>query len=189
MVTRGAVFLFFWVASALAQNPAAAKHPGAVHYPTITRAEIPLYPPIAWSAHLEGTVEIEVTVEKGAVVSARVKHGTIEAQVAADKSAVTENQAKFLPYLSIPSVANVRTWKFQSEDRAIFVTTYTYRIEGEQTPQPENPKIELDLPYSVKVIARPFKPSCSDCVNQNDTTGVGTDTTGMAYTAPKRGLG
>jgi hypothetical protein len=69
-------------------------------------------------------------------------------------------------YLSNPSLANLKTWQFQSEDRATFVVTYLFQIEGQETPLPENPKVELDLPLFVKVTARPFKPSCSDCAPQ-----------------------
>lgn len=168
MLTRSAVFLL-WVASALAQNSVEAKHPDTTHYPIVTHAEVPSYPPAAWSAHLGGTVEIEVTVEKGAVVDVKVKRGTVETQVAAERPPIGESQAKLLPYLSIPSVANVKTWQFQPEDLTTFIVTYVYKIEGEQTPHPENPKIELDLPRTVRVTVRPFKPSCSDCVTQNHT--------------------
>jgi hypothetical protein len=41
--------------------------------------------------------------------------------------------------------------------------TYIYKIEGEQTPLPEDPKVELDLPRLVKVTAKPVKLYCSDC--------------------------
>jgi len=53
--------------------------------------------------------------------------------------------------------------------------TYVYQIEGEQTSLPENPKVELDLPRLVKVTAKPFKPTCSDCGAQNRSgSGVAT---------------
>jgi hypothetical protein len=80
-----------------------------------------------------------------------------------------EQQEKLLSYLSLPSVANIKTWQFDPEPggRTTFSVMYVYKIEGEQTPLPENPKIELDLPRVVKVTVRPFKPSCSDCVSQN----------------------
>ncbi len=52
---------------------------------------------------------------------------------------------------------------------------YVYQIEGEQTSLPENPKVELDLPRLVKVTAKPFKPTCSDCGAQNRSgSGVAT---------------
>jgi hypothetical protein len=45
----------------------------AAHYPQVIHAEIPLYPPIARAAHITGTIEIQVVVEKGAVVDTKVK--------------------------------------------------------------------------------------------------------------------
>jgi len=134
--------------SAFAQGTAKAPPSEAAHYPNLIRADLPLYPPVARTAHVNGTVEIQVTVERGAVVDAQVKSSSS-------------------PLLSTPAVANVKTWQFQSEDRTTFPVTYVYQIEGEQTPLPENPKIELDLPRLVKVTARPFKPTCSDCGAQN----------------------
>ena len=86
-------------------------------------------------------------------------------------------------YLSDPSLANLKTWQFESEDRATFLVTYIYEIEGEETALPENPKVELDLPRLVKVIARPFKPTCSDCGAQNHG-GTGSST---ATVDPKDG--
>jgi len=166
MLIRVALLLL-WVTTALGQNSVEARSAGAVPYPRLIHAELPLYPPAAWSAHLCGTIEIDVTVEKGAVVEAQVKRGMIETQVPGEKGAVKdEQQAKLLSYLSFPSVANVKTWQFQPEGRTTFMVTYVYKIEGEQTPLPENPKIELDLPRVVKVTVRPFQPSCSDCVSQ-----------------------
>jgi TonB family protein len=116
------------------------------HYPQVIHAELPLYPPLAWAAHISGTVEIQVTVENGSVVAAQVK------------SSSTKNQL-----LSLRSLENVKTWQFESEDRATFVVAYLYKVEGKQTARPENPRVELDLPLLVKITARPFKPTCSDC--------------------------
>lgn len=131
-------------------NGASLKAPPseAEHYSNLIRADLPLYPPVARAAHVNGTVEIQVTVERGAVVDAQVKSSSS-------------------PLLSTPTVANVKTWQFQSEDRTTFSVTYVYQIEGEQTPLPENPRVELDLPRLVKITARPFKPTCSDCGAQN----------------------
>jgi hypothetical protein len=59
--------------------------------------------------------------------------------------------------------------------------TYVYEIEGEETALPENPKVELDLPRFVKVTARPFKPTCNDCVPQSHSG------SGAATVDPKNG--
>lgn len=156
---------------ALGQNPPDPKSCAAAHYPTVIRAEVPLYPAAAHSAHLSGTVEIEVTVEKGAVTDAKVKLGTVQSEVPAHKGAVETNQARFLPYLSLPSLANIKTWQFHPEYGGTFVVKYVYRIEGEQTSLPENPKVELDLPCLVTVTAKPFKPSCSGCLAEKSGGG------------------
>src|SRR5438874_676690 len=116
-----------------------AKSPSS-HYPNLIRAEMPLYPSIAWSAHITGTVEIEVTVEHGSVVGARVKSSSS-------------------PFLTKPTVANVQTWQFESEARATFLVKYVYETKGERTSLPENPRIELDLPRLVRITVRPFKPT------------------------------
>jgi len=111
-----------------------------MHYPRLIRAELPLYPPLAWTAHIGGTVSIQVRVEKGSVVDAQIKSGNSL-------------------WLSTPALANVRSWQFDPGDHAEFLVSYVYQIEGTQTPLPENPKVELDLPCLVKITARPFKPT------------------------------
>jgi len=145
MSTRMLIALLL-AASTFGQSTTDTPAAQATHYPNLIHAELPLYPPLAWTAHISGTVEIQVTVEKGSVVDAQVK------------SSSTKNQL-----LSLRSVENVKTWQFQLEDRTTFLVTYIYKIEGEQTPLPENPKVQLDLPRLVTITAKPFKPSCSDC--------------------------
>lgn len=152
MFIRTLIVIFLLAASAFGQSAPQAPASEATHYPNLVHAELPLYPPVARTAHISGTVEIQVTIEKGAVIDAQVKSGSS-------------------PYLSNPSLANVKTWQFQPEDRASFVVKYVYRIEGDQTPLPENPKVQLDLPRLVMVTAKPFKPGCSDCGAQNHVGG------------------
>lgn len=159
--TLGVLVIFVLAASAFGQSTVGTPAAQATHYPTLTRAEVPLYPPIARAAHITGTVEIQVVVEKGAVVDAQVKSVVL---APSDHVVLNEEGKKKVGlYLSNPSLANVKTWQFQSEDRTTFLVTYVYKIEGEETPLPENPKVELDLPRLVTVTAKPFKPYCSDC--------------------------
>lgn len=151
-------------ASAIGQGTSDNRTTQAPRYPTLTHAELPLYPPIAQAAHISGTVEIQVTVEKGAVMDAQVK--SVDIQISdPEHRAVYGDQAKakVSPLLSNPSLTNVKTWQFQPGDRTTFLVKYVYRMEGEPTVLPENPKIELDLPHLVTITARPLKPSCSDC--------------------------
>lgn len=152
MLNRLLMFLLF-AGSTFGQNTVGASLSDTTHYPKLIHAELPLYPAVAWTAHISGTVEIRVIVERGAVVDAQLK-------------------SNGSPYLSNPSLANVKGWQFQSEDRTTFLVTYVYKIEGEETKLPENPKIELNLPRIVKVTARPFKTSCSDCVGESDKSSL-----------------
>jgi len=141
-----------------------APRPEETHYPNLFSAELPLYPPIAQSAHIAGTVEIQVTVENGSVVDTQVRSAEIQI-LGPDHPPKNDAATKLAasPYLVNPSLANVKTWRFQPEARSTFVVKYVYRIEGDQTPLPENPIVELTLPLVVKVTARPFKPTCNDC--------------------------
>jgi hypothetical protein len=162
--TALAVLLFAASASAFGQSTADTRASEATRYPQLIRAELPLYPPIAQAAHISGKVEIQVTVEKGAVVDAQAK--SVDVQISdPEHRAVYDDRAKakVSPYLSNPSLANVKTWQFKPGERTTFLVEYVYRIEGEATVLPENPKIELDLPHLVTITARPLKPSCSDC--------------------------
>jgi|SRR5579859_218094 len=152
MQTRILTTLVLLVVSAFGQDTQKATNADAAHYPNLIHAELPLYPPLARTAHIVGTVELQVTVERGAVTDAQVKSSSS-------------------PFLSNPAIANVKTWQFQPEDRTVFLVTFVYQIKGKQTALPESPKIEMDLPRIVKVTAKPFKPTCSDCVSQNSGTG------------------
>ena len=135
------------------------------HYPHMIHADLPLYPALPLRAHISGTVEIQATVENGAVVDAQVK--SIEIELADPQNhAVYDSRAKAgaSPYLSEPSISNLKTWRFQQEARASFVVKYVYQIEGEETSLAENPKVELELPLLVKITARHIRPTCDDCV-------------------------
>jgi hypothetical protein len=168
MSTRLLIVVLILAGSAGAQGTAQVPATEAAHYPRLIRGDIPLYPPVARSAHISGTVEIQVTVEQGAVAKAEVKSVDIRIADPASRAVYDEEaKTKVGQYLSNPSLANVKTWQFQSEDRMTFLVRYIYRIEGDPTPLPENPRIELDLPRVVTVIARPFKPGCSDCDAEN----------------------
>ena len=171
-------FITILLLTTLGQNVHQPTASEATHYPHILHADLPLYPPLASTMRISGIVKIEVTVEKGVVVEAHVKSVEIEFSDP-EKNTLYDSDAKKKignQFLSNPSVANLKTWQFRSEDRATFLVTYVYKIEGEETALPENPKIELDLPRLVKITARPFKPPCSDCPPQADVGTMREDT-------------
>lgn len=132
--------------------------PEPVHYPQLIRAEVPLYPPLARTAHVTGDVQILITIEDGLVTQAEIK--STDAHVS-DPShrASYDAQARAVAgrRLSEPSVANVKTWQFEPGSHAQIVVTYVYRIEGSVTASPESPQVQLDLPNSVRIVARPFR--------------------------------
>jgi len=74
MFTSAMIFLL----AALGQNIQQPVSSEDTFYPRLLHAELPLYPPLARSAHITGKVEIEVTVEKGSVVDAQVKSAKIQ---------------------------------------------------------------------------------------------------------------
>lgn len=128
----------------------------AGHYPAIIQADLPLYRPIARSAHITGTVEIQVVVEKGAIADAQVKSVVIGSHNGPPLT--KQGREKIGQLLAAPSLENIRSWRFQSEGRTTFVVKYIYRIKGKQTAVPENPNVHVDYPV-VTITARPFKPT------------------------------
>ena len=68
MFTRVLIGVFLLAVSAFGQSTADTP---ATHYPNLIHAEVPPYPPIARAAHITGTVEIQVVVEKGADISGK----------------------------------------------------------------------------------------------------------------------
>jgi hypothetical protein len=163
---------FFLLASPVfGQNTTRASTNEPVRYPLLIHAELPLYPVTARYAHFSGTVEVQVTVEKGEVTDAKVKSVRMRITNPNDP----ENRTKYddrtklaaSAYLTNSTLANVRTWRFQPENPATtFIVTYVYRLdENKKEPLSENknPSIQLDLPRLVQITARPLEGTCSDC--------------------------
>jgi hypothetical protein len=131
------------------------------HYPRLLSADVPFYPPVAWSMRFGGTVEIQVTVENGVVKNAQLKTSKIEPQAGSDIKYTKAAEDKLMPYLTDPSLNIVKNWKFVSGENGNFLATFIYVLEGEETLVPENPKVEMKLPTLIKVSARPFRPTHS----------------------------
>ena len=127
-----------------------------IPYPRLLSAGVPFYPPMARSAHFGGVVKIHVSVENGAVKHAELVQGKVIMQ---DSKEELPKINKLLVHLVNPSLKNVQTWEFIPEYTGEFTVTFIYEIEGEETISPENPKIELELPFTIKVKAKPFKPT------------------------------
>jgi hypothetical protein len=115
-----------------------ASSQSAKDEPRFLHGDVPLYPHDARLAHINGTVEVQVTVKDGHV---------------ADTSVKSEQ-----PILARATVENIKTWVFQSNVNATFITKFVYEMEAEDRAavQQTNPKIEMHLPAIVKITARPI---------------------------------
>jgi hypothetical protein len=113
--------------------------------PILRDGAMPRYPPIAAAAHVTGRVVIEVTVKNGLVVNTSV--------LPKPDAPVGRR------LLELPTVENLRTWRFDANVTGTFVSTYTYSISGSETDDPTNAKIEILPSLDVMITARPIKPT------------------------------
>jgi hypothetical protein len=115
----------------------------ATRYPFLLLGDLPLYPAVAKTARVSGVVQVQVTVKNGEV---------------AGTEAISGN-----PLLSSAAIDNIKTWKFGKDVSTTFRTTFIYRLEKQETAEPSNPKLELELPKMAKITARPTRRPCHDC--------------------------
>src|SRR5580765_4919717 len=122
----------------------------STRYPILVGAELPLYPPLARHVHVTGNVEIKVAVEWGLLADTEVKSVKVSSRNSSPLS--SEDKKELGRYLSEPSLTNLKTWRFHPEPRREFIAVYEYRIEGEPSEDPENPRVEFTFPV-VKITA------------------------------------
>jgi Gram-negative bacterial TonB protein C-terminal len=103
----------------------------------LEHADVPMYPQLARTARIFGTVEVQVTVKNGKVVNADVKLGP--------------------PVLARATVENIQTWRFYRLVNATFTTKFIYQLETKEPLDPQNPKVELQLPLLAKITAVPVQ--------------------------------
>ena len=94
-----------------------------------------MYPQLARTARISGTVQVQVTVKDGKVVNTTVKSGP--------------------PMLGSAAVENIQTWRFHPLVNATFTTKFIYQIETKEALDPQNPTVELQLPLLVRITAVP----------------------------------
>ena len=133
--------LMFWLGVLLSGQLLVAQQ--AREYPLVLRADAPVYPPLARMAKITGKIEAEFTIKGGEVVAAEAKTGH--------------------PFLVKATTDNIRSWHFAPEVNGRFTATFMYELHGSETASMQNPKVEMQLPALVKIIAAPTRPSCNDC--------------------------
>ncbi len=102
--------------------------------PMIAGGAIPLYPPLARAANVQGVVHVKVTTDGTKVVTAIAEDGARLLAGAAEE--------------------NVRTWQFSKHDPTSFTVTYRYRLDA--NADPNNPAVTLRFPTEVQVSAAPL---------------------------------
>jgi len=108
----------------------------------VKHADVPQYPQLAIQARLSGTLRFHVTIKAGTVTG-------IEPDA---------DNPPNLRILADAALSNIRGWSFYDE-KAVFDVEFIYEISRQEVVVPENPRIELNLPHSVKLIASPVKPT------------------------------
>lgn len=103
-----------------------------VALPTVASANVPLYPPVARAARVEGTVQLQVSTDGQRVTEAHVDGGN---KLLADAAA-----------------ANVRTWSFATHEPTSFAVTFRYKLlPASRKQNGNNPIVVLRLPIEVDV--------------------------------------
>jgi TonB family protein len=100
----------------------------------------PVYPAIAATARLEGTVDIKVLIDSdGKVESA---HGTGPQKI-----------------LDRAAEENIRQWVFYSVPHPVTIRIrYVYKLVGRESYNPRE-RLILDLPDRVEIVSQPVKPN------------------------------
>jgi hypothetical protein len=111
---------------------AAAQKP-EVALPMLAAAQVPLYPPVARVANVEGVVHVKVTTDGHRVTNAEVLDGHKLLAESAEK--------------------NVRTWEFATHEPTTFTVTYSYKLVTNLKAVQNNPRVVLQLPTRVEVDA------------------------------------
>ena len=126
----------FFCAILLASRPAIPPQQPSATLPMIAGAEVPLYPPLARAANLQGDVRVQVTTDGSRVVRAEAREGSRPLAEAAE--------------------ANARTWRFTTHEPTTFTVTYHYKlVDG--LPDPDNPTVVLRFPNEVEISRTPMQ--------------------------------
>jgi hypothetical protein len=119
--------IFFCCSTALSQQPP--------NLPDVVGAAVPLYPPIARAANVQGRVVLRVTADGGRVQSTKVVSGPM--------------------LLSRVAESNLSTWQLVSMPSQTFVVTYTYKLSKRCKGKPS---VSADFPRSITVCSAPRPP-------------------------------
>ena len=92
-----------WALAAMAQE-------SKVALPMVAGASVPLYPPLARVAHVQGVVHVKITTDGHRVIATKVEDGHKLLAAAAEE--------------------NARTWQFATHEPTTFTVTYSYKLNA-----------------------------------------------------------
>ena len=133
-MTRNLPWLAFTVA--VLSAGAAMAQDSKVALPMIAGASVPLYPPLARAANVQGVVHVKITTDGHGVSATHVEDGHKLLAVAAEE--------------------NARTWQFATHEPTTFTVTYHYKLDAKLKGNPNNPTVILRLPTEVEISTVPL---------------------------------
>jgi hypothetical protein len=116
--------------------------------PVISTASVPLYPEIAQSARVQGSVRIRVTIDGKRVT--HIENLSLEPQKPSEPTRQVSPEIQHA-YRALAQSAeeNVRTWTFLRSKATLFIVTYRYRLlDGADT---KNSKVSMSFPTDVEI--------------------------------------
>jgi len=122
-------FLLRNVVATLLVLSAITKPQGSM--PLVESMGVPVYPPLARTANVEGVVHLEISTDGHGVLSARAQDGP--------------------KLLAEAAEANARTWRFAIHEPATFTVTFRYSLTKNSASQLSGSTIVLRLPTEVNV--------------------------------------
>jgi TonB family protein len=129
MIKQICVFLFL-VAACIAMA-------GQTDDPTLVAVNLPMYPPLAVQARVEGVVRITFTLppNSGQPTNIEIVSGH--------------------PMLKNAAAENVKTWKFENPYTAErkYETTFMYTLSGREVPLPKKPIVTFDSYHQIKLVS------------------------------------
>ena len=126
-LSKLSVLLAAFLATAVAQQPKAVL-------PMVAGGAVPLYPPLARAARVQGVVHLKVVTDGTRVVTAQAEGGN--------------------RLLAAASEENARTWQFSKHEPTSFTVTYRYRLDA--NADPNNSTVTLRFPTEVDVSIAPL---------------------------------
>ncbi len=118
------------------QNKPGAEQQMKVAPPSVAAAAVPLYPPLARMARIEGVVHVKITTDGHKVIATQPEDGHKMLAAAAE--------------------SNAKTWEFATHEPTTFTVTYQYKLVAESKENPYGPTVILRLPTEVEVITTPI---------------------------------